>query len=161
MNFKPIYLFSLTACLPLSCASPPMVLAPVGPGPVINGASVPGKGDLQVYSETEEYGDDMAVPFYPHKDYLIYNADGKRLKRVWNHRDIEDEQPAIVTLAAGNYLVKAQAEFYGTVTVPVVIKQNQTTRVILQPGWKPAKSLHRSQLVEIPKGYFVGWHADQ
>lgn len=143
-----------------SCASPLMVSSPVGPGPMANGASIPGKGDLQVYSETEEYGDSAAVPYFPHSDYFVYAADGKRLKRVANHQNHEDETPARVDLPPGRYLVKAQAEFYGPILVPVVIRPNQTTRLILQPGWKPDVAFAGGKTVRLPKGYCIGWLAN-
>ena len=142
-----------------SCASPPIALAPVVPGFSVNGATSNRKGDLQVYTETEEYyADEMS--YFPHTDYEIYTPNGKRLQRVWNHQGHEDESPAIITLAPGEYVVKAQAEFFGMVTVPVVIKPNKTTRVVLQPGWQPDDTAAKSALVQIPNGYFVGWRAD-
>ena len=103
---------------------------------------------------------DEDVPFYPHRDYEIYTADGKRLKRVWNHQDREDITPALVSLPAGKYLVKGAAEFYGQVTVPVVVRPDQTTRVVLQPGWKPSGEVASSDLVRMPDGYPIGWRAD-
>jgi hypothetical protein len=146
------------AALLASCASQPLALAPVGPGPLARPASSPPKGDLQVFTETEEYYEDEMC-WFPHTDYQIYTEDGKRLKRVWNHHDNEDEFPATVALPPGKYVVKASAEFYGTVSVPVIIKPNETTTVILQPGWKPG-NVSRSDLVRMPNGYFVGWRAD-
>lgn len=152
-------LWSLVLLLP-SCASSPIVLAPVGPGPAFNGSNTPGKGNLVVYSQTQEYGEDMAVPFYSHTGYWIYK-NGKRFKRVWNHQNDEDEDPSIVTLAPGKYVVRAEAELYGPVTVPVVIEADRTTRVVLQPGWKPPEFANRSDLVKFHRGYAVGWKAGQ
>ena len=142
-----------------SCASQPVALTVVGPNPFTHGASSVHNGDLQVYTQVEEYYEDQ-MAYFPHTDYQIYTADGKRLKRVWNHHNHQDESPATVTLPPGEYLVKAWAEFYGFVTVPVVIKPNQTTRVILQPGWKPRTTVASSDLVQMPNGYFVGWRAE-
>jgi len=142
-----------------SCASQPIALAPVGPGPYVNGASLNRKGDLQVYTEREEYYEDD-ISYFPCTDYQIYTIDGKHLKRVWNHQNHEDEYPATVTLPPGEYVVKARAESYGLVTVPVVVKPDKTTRVILQPGWKPGETVAKSDLVQMPNGYFVGWRAD-
>jgi len=142
-----------------SCALNTIALAPVGPGPFAGGASSNDKGDLEVYSEREEYYEDD-LSYFPHTDYQIYTADGKHLKHVWNHQNHEDEFPATVTLPPGEYVVKAWADFYGLVSVPVQIKPNETTRVILQPGWKPGKTFASSELVRMPNGYFVGWRAD-
>jgi hypothetical protein len=145
-----------------SCASQPIALAPVGPRPAAGDRFLPssGTGQLVVFTETDEteYGED--VPFFPHRDYQLYTADGRRLKRVWNSQSPEDQSPAVVTLQAGNYVVKADAELYGLVSVPVVIKPKRTTRVVLQPGWKPGEAVASSELVTMPDGYPVGWRAD-
>ncbi len=158
MAFKAIC-FSGLVLLLTSCASQPIALAPVGPGPLTHRASSVRKGDLQVYTQVEEYYEDQ-MPYFPHTDYQLYTPDGKRLKRIWNHQSHQDESPAIVSLPPGEYLIKAWAQFYGFVTVPVVIKPNRTTRVILQPGWKPQTTVASSSLVQMPNGYFVGWRAD-
>lgn len=154
--------FLLLGLVPLlaSCASQPIALAPVGPGPLVNGASSARQGDLQVYTEREEYFEDE-MSYFPHTDYEICTIDGKHLKHVWNHQNHEDENPAVVTLAPGEYLIKGSADFYGLVTVPVVIKPGETTRVILEPGWKPAATVATSDLVQMPNGYAVGWRADR
>ena len=156
--------YLLLGVIPLlaSCASPPIALAPVGPRPVAGAQLLPssGNGCLQVFTETKEYEYNRDVPFYPHRDYQIYAADGRYLRRVWNSRSHEDETPSLITLPAGNYVVKADAEFYGPVSVPVVIVPNRTTRVILQPGWKPGTAAPNAQFVHMPNGYLVGWRAD-
>jgi hypothetical protein len=146
----------------VSCASQPIAIAPVGPKPgawtdfgLANGA-----GYLQVFTETDEYEWNHDVPFCPHRDYQIYATDGKRLRRVWNSQNHEDETPTVVDLPAGNYLVKADAEFYGPVTVPVVIRPGALTKVILQPGWHSGKSVGSADLVQMPNGYYIGWKAD-
>ena len=87
-------------------------------------------GDLQVYTEPEEYYQEE-LSYFPHTDYQLYTSDGKHLRRVWNHNTHEDETPAIVSLPPGRYVVQAWAEFYGLVSVPVVIKPNELTKVIL------------------------------
>lgn len=163
MQLKILYLTLGIAPLLTSCASQPIALAPVGPHPVSwsHIQPVAGTGQLQVFTETDEYEYDHDVPYFPHRDYQIYTEDGQRLRRVWNAQDHEDEMPAVVDLPAGRYLVKADAEFYGTVSVPVVIRPNQLTKVILQPGWKPGNAVAASDLVQMPNnGYFIGWRAD-
>lgn len=156
--------YALLFVLPLlaSCASQPLTLQTVGPSPfsqsVAFASDSPGAGELQVFTETEEYNDDD-LAYFPHTDYQIYSEDGKRLRRVWNHLNHEDEDPASVTLKPGQYRVKAWAEFYGLVTVPVVVKANRKTMVVLQPGWKPGAKIPDEKLVRMPNGYFVGWRA--
>jgi hypothetical protein len=148
------------AIVPLlvSCAPAPMTLAPVGPGAFAPPAFARGMGALQVYTEPEEYyEDDMS--YFPHTDYQLLTPDGKHLRRVWNHNTHEDETPAVVSLPPGRCVVRARAEFYGLVSVPVVVEPNKLTKVILQPGWSPGPNVSYSDLVQIPEGYFVGWRA--
>ena len=141
------------------CASQPVVLQPVGPRPFgWEYAGMNGKGQLQVFTETDEYEMDHDVPFCPHRDYEVYTADGKRLKRVWNSQNHEDETPTVVSLPAGRYEIQADAEFYGRVHVPVIIRPNQLTKVVLQPGWNP-RQVASSDLVRMPDGYAIGWKA--
>jgi hypothetical protein len=149
------------ALVPLlaSCASAPLTLAPVGPGPYARTITERGIGELQVYSEPEEYYEEE-LSYFPHTDYQLFTVDGKHLRRVWNHNTHEDETPPVVSRAAGEYVVQAWAEFHGLVRVPVVIKPNELTKVILQPGWNPGKNATPSKLVQIPQDYFVGWRAD-
>lgn len=159
---KATYLSLGLLALLASCASSPITLAPVGPAPtgVVSAVPAAGQGELEVFTETEEYDYSKDVPYFPHRDYQLYAPNGKRLKRVWNHQNSQDEIPAVVTLPAGQYVVKADAEFYGPVTVPVVIKPNELTKVILQPGWKPGPTVSTNDLVQFPGGYAVGWRAE-
>ena len=100
-------LYALAVVTPLlaSCASRPIQLSTVGPGPTAYSASSPGKGNLQVFTQTEEYYEDE-MSYFPHTDYQIYTLDGKRLKLVWNHQSHQDEDPAVVSLPPGEYEVK-------------------------------------------------------
>jgi hypothetical protein len=116
-------------------------------------------GRLQAFTETREYTDDD-VYYFPHSGYQITTPEGKHVRYVWNHHTHEDENPSIVTLPAGQYLVEAEAELCGRVIVPVIIKSGQTTRVVLQPGWKPPQAAAESDFVKSPTGYFVGWRAE-
>ncbi len=141
-----------------ACTLQPITLAPVGPGPFAQAATPPGSGQLQVYTKTEEYWDDD-LSYFPHTDYQIYSATGKRLEQVWNHHDHEDEYPTLVTLQPGRYTVKAWAEGYGLVIVPISIQANLKTLVVLQPGWNPGQAVPATDLVRMPNGYDVGWRA--
>jgi hypothetical protein len=151
----------LSLLLLTSCGSEPLVLSPIGPAHSTGGSYLTGVGRLQVFTETDEFEVDHDVPYFPHRDYQIYTADGKRLQRVWNAQNHEDETPTIVSLPAGRYEVRADAEFYGLVRVPVLIKPNQLTKVILQPGWKPQLTASANEVVSLPKGYAVGWSAQE
>ncbi len=137
------------------CSSLPITLDPVGPGRFAARSSGR-EGDLEVFTQTEEYNDGDIIR-YPHTDYQVYTSDGRRFKRVWNSLPGGDEFPADVSLPAGSYVVRAWAEGYGTVSVPVVIETNRVTRVVLQPGWRPKGHFDEAELVRFPSGYFVGW----
>ena len=154
-------IFILFGLIPLvaSCASQPVRLTAVGPSPSGGGSTSVGDGRLQAFTETREYADDD-VYYFPHSGYQIFTPDGKRFRYVWNHNTQQDEDPTLVTLPAGHYLLRADAEFCGRVLVPVVIKPDQTTRVVLEPGWKPNRRVSPADLVQTPNGYFVGWRAD-
>ncbi len=162
MQAKAVYLVFGIIPILVSCATQPVALNAVGPRPLPWQRLLPstGQGQLQVFTATEEYEWDHDVPFFPHRDYQLYTADGKYLRRVWNAQNHEDETPAIVDLPAGQYLVKADAEFCGRIMVPVVIRPRQLTRIVLQPGWKPEDGVAQSDLVQSPAGYFVGWSAN-
>jgi len=84
------------------------------------------QGSLEVYSATDEFKDGGAR-YFPHSSYAIYTTDGKLLKSVGNHISRTDEIPEIVALPVGSYTVVARAEKYGSVRVPVVIKESQRT----------------------------------
>jgi len=89
-------------------------------------------GYLTVFSSTEQtqWGD--GAYYYVHTGYRIFNASGKAVKWVNNHDDTADETPAKVELAPGKYLIRAQSDKNGYVTIPVVIKLDHTTAVRLE-----------------------------
>jgi hypothetical protein len=84
------------------------------------------QGSLEVYSATAEFKDG-AARYFPHSSYAIYTTDGKVFKNVENHISPTDENPEIVALPVGSYVIAAQAERHGYVRVPVVIKEGQRT----------------------------------
>ena len=86
------------------------------------------QGSLVVYSATDAF-DDGDVPYYPHSSYAIYTTNGKLFKNVENHMARSDEIPALVSLAAGFYVVEARSAENGYVRVPVVVKPSRRTVV--------------------------------
>jgi len=144
------------------CSSSPVVLDPVGPAPA-HQAAYRAQGALRVFTavETHEIGDNTY--YYPHTGYSIYTTSGKLWKYVPNHTANEDETPARVTIPAGQYTVKAQANFdvWGTVaypvTVPVVIQEDRTTEIHLDADWKIPTNSSTNDLVYLPGGKPVGW----
>jgi hypothetical protein len=45
--------------------------------------------------------------------------------------------------------VKGSAEKYGWVSVPVLIKSNIITKVVLQPGWQPPANTAASDVAQV------------
>ena len=86
------------------------------------------QGSLVVYSATDAF-DDGGVPYYAHSSYAIYTTNGKLFKNVENHMARSDEIPALVSLAAGFYVVEARSADNGYVRVPVVVKPSRRTVV--------------------------------
>ena len=97
-----------------------------------------------------------------HSDYRIFSADGKQSKYVHNWVGTFIEDPAVVSLAPGRYIVAARAVASGTVTVPVIIEVGKTTSVHLD-GSKLAtgRKTSESDLVRLPDGWIVGWRAEE
>lgn len=170
----------LLAVIPLAgCASGNSTLAlrqTVGPGPAPTGRPVSGKeGALRVFSarqsayidlneavfrENNDFGrnDFLYVP--AHTDYSIYSQGGRFIERVRNSRDQNDAVPTLVTLPAGSYEVKAEAEVAGsstTVLLPVKIVSGQDTLAHLEGDWKPGVRAPESELVRLPDGQIIGW----
>jgi len=131
-------------------ANPPVaVLPPVGPDSIAPSEPA-SEGVLQVYSARipadtdvnfEEFfaNDDFGGALFPlepaHTDYTIYTEAGQVFKHVHNARNLDDAQPALVTLPPGNYKIEAQAKDIDpgtlTVVVPVTIQAGRTTHVHL------------------------------
>ena len=132
------------------------VTEPVGPGI----SEVARSGALQVYTATRSRSVGDNTYYYPHKGYLVYNEAGQRVKYVRNHLGITDETPSLANLAPGSYVVVAEAEGYGQVRIPVVVKANRTTVVHLERGWKAPEDAQASDLVQMPDGQPIGWRSE-
>jgi hypothetical protein len=152
------------AALVCACASSRSVsLAPIGPAP-IPATSNP-TGTLLVYSAY-----DISAPGagdYEHRrhfsDYKILTKDGKFLARVHNDTGSVVEQPKPVQLASGTYLVRADSNGYGIVTVTVVLVPGRTTVVHLEGGdtWPTDAGFNDANAVRMPGGRIVGWRATE
>ena len=112
------------------CASTPVALAPVGPGPMEH-AGIGSRGQLLVYSAWQGHFEGNNPTYYQHADYYIYNSRGKMIHHVYNAVGHYDPAPRLVPLPVGKYLVQSRAIDFGNllVTVPVVIEPGETTRV--------------------------------
>jgi len=160
---KSINLFLGAAMISLltGCAPTPVVLAPVGPNPM--GYSGTGSnGQLLVYSAWQGHGEGNNPCYYQHSDYYIYQTSGKLVRHLENIVGHYAQSPRPEFLPAGNYIVQARAKGYGNVwiKVPVVIQDGQTTRIHLDNGWSVPAGAAKTELVNVPSGYPVGWRAD-
>ena len=141
--------------LMLGCASTPVAVAPVGPNP--NGAlSSTAEGQLEVYSALIPHTEGNNPTWYQHADYRIYDQRGKLVAHVDNTLGHYARSPRPVSLPPGNYIVRAAAEDYLSVKVPVVIAPGRVTRVHLDDAWRPV-NVRRTELVSLPAGNPVGW----
>jgi hypothetical protein len=152
----------IAGILPLaaSCTASRVVIGPVGPQPLTAEAPAP-TGYLKVYTATENHNDGD-VHYFPHTSYTIYSEDGKTVvKKVANGINIHDEDPSLVQLPDGKYIVLAEAEHSGMVRIAVIIEPGQLTKVDLQYGWKQRTAPgNAADWVRLPNGQIVGWRAD-
>ena len=153
-------------------------LEQIGPDPALTSPNA-GAGFLQVFSarervpidvnaeeffENNDYGKNEFLHYPAHTSYTIHAPDGHLLQRVRNATEMNDASPTIVALAPGFYELKAVAEDYSYVTLPVTIpvhiEPGLTTAVHLDGGWNPA--IFRKQdneMVCLPNGHVVGWRS--
>ena len=160
---KNIYLILGAAMLPLliGCASTPVVLAPVGPNPLVSKNTASG-GGLQVFSNLIGRSEGNNPTWYQHTDYYIYDLHGQLVKHVNNTTGYYAKAPCRTALPVGEYIIQARAKDYGNlwIKVPVVIQDGKTTRVHLDKQWMVPTGIPKTELVSIPIGYPVGWRAD-
>ncbi len=138
-----------------------VVKDPVGPdlAPPRKIVTPMGQGDLVVYTALEAVNP-VSSDFPTHKAYAIYRADGKLFQRVDNRSGSFYQSPATVTLPQGEYTVKAPVANYGVVTVPIVIKENETTTLDFNGGHFRQKSpTGAGQWVRLPSGEVIGMRA--
>lgn len=150
-------LVAAIAAMAAGCSTP-AVLAPAGPCPVSH-ETLGSSGHLQVFSEMEAQSEGDDPIWYQHTAYRIYNSQEKRIKYVGNTVGKWDDTPATVVLQPGHYTVKARAEGYRSVEVPVSIEPGRTTVVHLENGWNPPAIPPGVEIVRASGGYAVGWRA--
>jgi hypothetical protein len=157
-RYKNLVYIAIAAAL-AGCAtrSTVVIKQPVGPDlapPRVN--LTRGNGQLVVYSALE-VANPVGSDFPTHAGYEIDDAEGKLLLRVDNRSGSFYQSPAAVSLAPGKYLVKAPASNYGVVTVPVVIKESETTTLDLQAThFRQHKPTGAGQWVRLPTGEVIG-----
>ena len=118
-----------------------------------------GQGQLVVYSALEVV-DQVSSDFPTHASYKIYDANGKLLRRVDNRSGSFYQSPAEVSLPPGEYKVEAPVTNHGLVTVPVIIKENETTTLDLEGAhFRQHKPTGAGQWVRLPSGEVIGMRA--
>jgi len=170
MKFSAPFLVLLTTALLSGCAtgSGPngLVLDPVGPAmlpPAQMTSSVSPTGTLVVYSAYRRNADfnarDCNRPEY--SDYEIFSNAGVFQQRIHNNSGTILQDVVPVTLPAGKYKVKARANGYGIVTIPVVIEARQNTVLHLEGGgfWPNESVFNQTNAVRLPDGLVIGWKA--
>lgn len=143
----------------VGCSSTPVVLAPVGPNPV-GPESMVSQGNLEVFSSLVGRTEGDNPTWYQHTDYYIYDLHGKTVRHVDNTIGYYAKAPCRVALPAGKYLVKAKANDFSWVDVPVTIERGRTTRVHLADNWQVPTNTPQKELVSMPNGNPIGWRAD-
>jgi hypothetical protein len=158
------YLILFGALISLSASSPvtkhPEVIQPVGPAPGKQ-ASLPDHGYLVVYSGWDIFAGYDESRQERHSGYNLYSETGKKIKRVANYSPNAPEVPDRVELPAGSYKAVVQSKRGRTVTVPVIIREGQTTFVFLDGVTKSGTLLeHQADAVKLPDGEIIGWSAN-
>lgn len=143
----------------VGCSSTPVAVAPVGPNP-IGGVSPAADGGLQVFSSLIGRSEGDNPIWYQHTGYYLYDLRGELVKHVNNTTGRYAQVPRRVLLSPEKYLVKAQANDYFWVEVPVTIERGRTTRVHLDDQWQLPSDTSRTALVSLPNGNPVGWRAE-
>lgn len=147
----------------------------VGPAPICQSGHLTSSGSLTVFSAREP----VANPVIPgssdspgggdsgftwkFSSYKILSPSGRVVKFVNNNDGQTVTYPPRVELLAGKYLVKAEAQKYGEVTVPVVIAARQNTILNLDNSgyWRRDVGLNVTNAVCFPDGTMIGWRVDQ
>ncbi len=163
---------SLSVGVGFASGSDAQITSTVGPAPTAQ--AKPGtEGSLQVYSARQKHDpsylwdifvggvNDNAQYDPAHTDYTICTPEGKPVQKVRNAHDPNDATPALVSLAPGTYVVKAEDRDYGSVSVPVVIKPGELTQVNLERGSKlPINQSNEREVVLLHGWRVVGWRAN-
>jgi hypothetical protein len=141
----------------LGCTTAPVAVAPVGPNPAGERNPAQPEGRLQVFSVLVSHAEGDNPPWYRHADYDLFTPEGRHLRHVDNASGHYARAPRLVALPAGKYLVKAAAQDYLRLEVPVVIEPGRITRVHLDGAWRPVAGVPKADVVYSPLGQPVGW----
>ena len=145
-----VLLAGCTGSAPLAVVSPRAMSAP----------RTAGVGELVVYSAT--FAPTLEEGEYPaHTDYTVATADDRVIEHVTNRTGSFDKRPATVSLASGEYHVRAQYGRGGFVVVPVEIEAGKTTTIDLDGRPMPVgeSAGGGADPIQLPGGSVIGWSA--
>lgn len=114
-----------------------------------------GNGDLVVYSAT--FAATLEEGEYPaHTDYTLATTGDEVIEHVTNRTGSFDKRPATLSLASGQYHVRAQYQRGGFIVIPVTIEPGKT--IILDLDGAPSAG-GASDLIRLPDGTVAGWRS--
>jgi hypothetical protein len=154
-----IIMGAAVAILATGCSTTPVAFAPVGPNPA-GFQAVAANGQLEVFSALSECSEGNNPTWYQHSDYYLCAPDGRIMRHVDNTTGYYAQDPRLLNLPPGKYMVEARAKDMLRAEVPVVIKAGEITRVHLDGSWQPSPATPTTELVKAPAGYPVGWRVD-
>ncbi len=141
-----------------------LALDTVGPDPTLPQVTGTANGCLVVYSAYRRNADFNTRDSYrpESSDYKIFSSTGVFQQRIHNNSGNSLQSVVPVTLPAGQYTVKARANGYGYVSVPIVIAPNQTNILHLEGdgNWPNPSVFNQTNAVRLPDGLVVGWKAN-
>jgi len=157
-------LLSLALALGTGCVAPrrALVLDPVGPPPTAPVAEQT-TGSLRVFSALGRNADFNGLPYRRrYSDYELLTEAGQPLRRIRNESGKSLGDPPGIELAPGHYRIRARANGFGLVTVPVLVRAGQTTTVHLEGSvwWPEASAIFHANPVRLPNQEIVGWRAN-
>jgi hypothetical protein len=118
------------------------------------------QGQLVVYTP-DNFVDTNDAEHPRHQAYVVLNPDGSVVERVANLSGPFGQDPEVVPLPSGRYLVHAWAINFGPVAVPVQIDRGRTTTVHLDGDQGSSlAAASQAQVVSLPDGQVVGPSAD-
>lgn len=156
----------LSVALPLaglSCTTSPVVriAEPVGPAP--SASSAFDEGRLVVRTPLTRDPGDLYTDEYPgttpsvRAAYEIFDTNGREIQTVTNY--VTGTAPETVSLAHGDYLIRAKGPGNQLVDVPVRIEPGKVTEVFLDGSRRPSDFGPNDQVVRAADGTVVGWRA--
>ena len=147
----------VAACVLTGCATrAPLAILPPESYSASSSSGAGGIGELVVYTAT--FAPTLEEGEYPaHTDYTVATASDRLIEHVTNRTGSFGERPATVSLASGEYHVRAQYERGGFVIIAVVVVAGTTTTIHLDGLPMPTGGTPVADPVRLPDGSRAGW----